>query len=209
MRILVTAFEPFGSHSQNPTMDILESLPEKIGKVKIYKQLLPVSYARSFPTLRQKLLEKSFDYIILMGLHGSAKNILLEMAAHNHQGTDKPDNDNFVPGHSAIDPLGKLAYQSDMPYWDLLESLTKADFPVEASSSAGTYLCNHTYYKCLQYIESNYQSSLCLFVHVPPTKEMGAENGLPLETESKALLHMLEFLTNHRRIFKSLQWNDK
>lgn len=208
MRILVTAFEAFGSHSKNPTMDILASLPEKIGKVKIYKQLLPVSYARSFASLRQKLMEKSFDYILLMGLHGSASHILLEMAAHNHQDTEKPDNDNFVPTHSAIDPKGKLAYQSEMPYWELLESLTKAGFPVEPSSSAGTYLCNYTYYKCQEFIENNYRSSQCLFVHVPPTPDMNENKSLPLETECKAIEHLLEFLANHSRIFKSLQWND-
>ena len=45
--ILVTAFEPFGGETMNPTEMILNKLPETIGSHRIRKALLPVDFERA------------------------------------------------------------------------------------------------------------------------------------------------------------------
>lgn len=206
MRILLTAFEPFGTHKSNPTQEILNALPDKIGKVKLYKQLLPVSFAHSFETLHDRLREKSFDFIVLMGLSSQADGILLEMAAHNHAGSEKLDNDGMILQDPCIDPNAPLAYASAIPYWEALKSLQEAGYPVKVSSSAGNYVCNYIYFKCLHYIESNYLASKCVFVHMPATDDMGYDFSLPLDTEIKTITHLIEFLSDHQKLFKPLDF---
>ena len=45
--ILVTAFEPFGGETMNPTEMILNRLPDMIGSHRIRKVLLPVEFERA------------------------------------------------------------------------------------------------------------------------------------------------------------------
>ncbi len=204
MRILVTAFEPFGNYSVNPTQEIVKKLPAKIGKAKIHTQILPVSFAQTFGVLQKKLQEHVFDYIIMMGLNGSVAHILLEMTAHNHTCAQHTDNDGNVPQAEYILRDAPLSYNTQVPYWELLAHLQAKDFPVRASSSAGTYVCNHTYYQCLHYIETHFLPSKCLFVHVPATSDMGLEKGMALETEYACMQALIDYLASHSKILKPL-----
>ncbi|HBN82989.1 MAG TPA: pyroglutamyl-peptidase I, partial [Clostridiales bacterium] len=47
MKILVTAFEPFGGQKINPTMEVLKLLKNSIGENQIIKQELPTVFNES------------------------------------------------------------------------------------------------------------------------------------------------------------------
>ena len=58
MKILVTGFEPFGSHRSNPSWDAVEALPEEIEGVQIVKRKLPVSFRRFSAPLEAAIEEE-------------------------------------------------------------------------------------------------------------------------------------------------------
>ena len=59
MKILVTAFEPFGGSARNSSLDTLRSLPDFIGGAEIVKAVLPVEYVGAARALEAKLGEET------------------------------------------------------------------------------------------------------------------------------------------------------
>lgn len=47
MKILITAFEPFGGEKVNPALEAMKLLPDKIGEAQILKLELPTVFKKS------------------------------------------------------------------------------------------------------------------------------------------------------------------
>ena len=60
MKILVTAFEPFGDKDLNSSWEVASQLPEMIDNCVIVKELLPVDFMIVGDKLRS-LIEKTFS----------------------------------------------------------------------------------------------------------------------------------------------------
>ena len=56
MKVLVTGFEPFGGEQRNPSAEIVESLPDRLGEAEIIKLILPVVKGKA-STAIQKAVE--------------------------------------------------------------------------------------------------------------------------------------------------------
>ena len=67
MRILLTAFEPFGGAETNITQSVLSLLPDSIADWAIEKVCLPVSFKRAPIVLREAITTYSPDLVIMLG----------------------------------------------------------------------------------------------------------------------------------------------
>jgi pyroglutamyl-peptidase len=68
MRILITAFEPFGGAETNITQSILSLLPDSFADWAIEKVCLPVSFKRAPIMLREAIATYSPDLVIMLVL---------------------------------------------------------------------------------------------------------------------------------------------
>ena len=89
MRVLVTAFEPFGGADSNITQSVLSLLPDSIADWAIEKVCLPVSFKRAPIVLREAITTYSPDLVIMLGQCPAGENIRLERFAINMRTAQK------------------------------------------------------------------------------------------------------------------------
>ena len=102
MRILITAFEPFGGAESNITQSVLSLLPDSIADRAIEKVCLPVSFKRAPIALREAIATYSPDLVIILGQCPAGENIRLERFAINMMDSIKGDNEGYIPNEETI-----------------------------------------------------------------------------------------------------------
>lgn len=191
MRILVTAFEPFGGEAENPTHQILPTLHG------VETLLLPVSYEKAPALTLQKIREYNPEAVILLGQAGGRAAISLERVAVNIADANNPDNDGFIPVEQPVSKNGLPALLCTLPLRKLRDMIQAEGVPCHISNSAGTYVCNTLYYKVM---ESMPHLSV-LFVHVPYSPRQAVTKSLStpsmnLSDMTTAITTILTFLHN-------------
>ncbi len=169
-RILITAFEPFGSYSTNPTKDLIPDISQwKSSYFEVESIVLPVTFEGAI----QKVYDAANDVqaIIHLGLADNRSSVSFEKIAINWNDARIADNNGAKPSRGEI-ILGGVAgifstfpQTSEQVFLDIGKTL---NLSAEISYSAGTYVCNNLYYKSLQkYSERNHFRPV-LFIHIPP-----------------------------------------
>lgn len=154
-KILITGFEPFDIHDENPSERLARDLGKKLNLDFL---VLPVSFARSVSIVEKQLKAINYDFILMLGLAAERSEICLERVALNWIDARIADVDGVSPQEESIDPGGEVAFISQLPLKKWIDSSEMI-----ISNSAGTYVCNYLYYQMRQ--SSLGQNSL--FVHVP------------------------------------------
>ncbi|MBS6263978.1 MAG: pyroglutamyl-peptidase I [Clostridium sp.] len=192
MKILVTGFEPFGSHHSNPSWDAVEALPEEIEGVQIVKRKLPVSFRRFSAPLEAAIEEERPDGLICVGLAGGEDKVSVERVGINLMEARIPDNDGFQPFDTPIRPDGDTAYFSTLPVKRMAKAVESRGIACCVSYSAGTFVCNAALYTGLYLSSRRYRFMKCCFIHVPYDETMEeALAGQPFmkrETLTEALI---------------------
>lgn len=172
MKILVTGFEPFGSHHSNPSWDAVEALPEEIEGVQIVKRKLPVSFRRFSAPLEAAIEEERPDGLICVGLAGGEDKVSVERVGINLMEARIPDNDGFQPFDTPIRPDGDTAYFSTLPVKRMAKAMESRGIACCVSYSAGTFVCNAALYTGLYLSSRRYRFMKCCFIHVPYDETM-------------------------------------
>lgn len=172
MKILVTGFEPFGSHHSNPSWDAVEALPEEIEGVQIVKRKLPVSFRRFSAPLEAAIEEERPDGLICVGLAGGEDKVSVERVGINLMEARIPDNDGFQPFDTPIRPDGDTAYFSTLPVKRMAKAVESRGIACCVSYSAGTFVCNAALYTGLYLSSRRYRFMKCCFIHVPYDETM-------------------------------------
>ena len=172
MKILVTGFEPFGSHRYNPSWDAVEALPEEIEGVQIVKRKLPVSFRRFSAPLEAAIEEERPDGLICVGLAGGEDKVSVERVGINLMEARIPDNDGFQPFDTPIRPDGDTAYFSTLPVKRMAKAVESRGIACCVSYSAGTFVCNAALYTGLYLSSRRYRFMKCCFIHVPYDETM-------------------------------------
>jgi pyroglutamyl-peptidase len=150
---LVTGFEPFGGETLNPSKEVLQHLPDHIGPAQIITAVLPVEFARSQIVLFGLLEEYQPEVLIMLGEAGGRGKISLERVALNWMEARIPDHAGFRPTGEHIFPDAENALFSTLPLEQMYTHLERAQIPVEYSLSAGSYVCNSTFFAALDYLQ--------------------------------------------------------
>ena len=166
MRVLVTAFEPFGGAETNITQSVLSLLPDSFADWAIEKVCLPVSFKRAPIMLREAIATYSPDLVIMLGQCPAGENIRLERFAINMMDSTKGDNDGYIPNEETIYANQPIALQTPLLIKELERFRTDHVQPVQVSNSAGLYVCNRVYYEAL------YLHQQAIFMHVPKNMDL-------------------------------------
>jgi len=162
-RVLLTGFEPFGGETVNPSWVAVQAVArEWSGPEQIIPVQLPVVFDDS---IDRAIAEHSPDLVISVGQAGGFATIELERVAINVQDARIPDNSGAQPIDEPVVAGGPAAHFSSLPIKAAVAAVQAAGIPASVSQSAGTYTCNHVFYR-LRHLGAHGG-----FMHVPFSTE--------------------------------------
>ena len=169
-KVLVSGFEPFAGASLNPSQLLVEELSrQEIPGVELSALVLPVEFDRSTQLLLQRIREFSPEIVISLGQAEGRKAITPERIAINFDDARIPDNAGNQPQGRKIEGSGADGYFSTLPIEQIERELNNSGVPSSISLSAGTFVCNHLFYR-LQHALLN-TSVRSGFIHLPLVSE--------------------------------------
>lgn len=178
MRLLISAFEPFGGRRRNTSAELLRKIRLRRlldgEKIQFRKLLLPVHFDTAWPRLSATLAHFKPDLVILSG-EGKAAPVTLETAARNQRRAEAltEEIDPILPPHLRSSAAEKLA------------TLLEKAGGISIEHDPGDYLCNYSYFRCL----SQYPRIPTIFLHVKPLYEAdSAEFELSKSLVERAIL---------------------
>ncbi len=175
-KILVTGFEPFGGDVENPSGQLAARLDgARLHGRLVRGQNLPVAFGVAATELQRAIRRHHPEMVICLGLAAGRQVLSLERVALNLDDARIPDNQGQKPVDVPIRKTGATAYLSTLPIKAMYQKLVRAGWPVEVSTSAGTYVCNHVFYCLIHYLR-RYPGPRGGFIHVPrPRPEFGLD----------------------------------
>lgn len=203
MRVLLSGFEPFGGLSKNPTLDLIENAKSfQIEGIEIDTISLPVLYQKCAEPLIEKINQIKPDVVVCLGVAVGRSSINLERIGLNVQDTVGEgaygDNGGDTPVDRPIIEDGPDGLFTTLPIRFLLNKLQENSIPSTISNTAGTYICNTTFYSLLHHIQKESYDIKAGFVHVPATPDMVSQSphlpSMCIETQTKAIRTIIENL---------------
>jgi pyroglutamyl-peptidase len=185
VEVVVTGFGPFPGQPVNPTEALVTDL---LDDPTIAGTVLPVSWTRAADIAEQLADDHPEAAVVAFGVAADAEAVRIEQWAHNLDDSDRPDADGDTRSGTPIIEAAPDRLGTRLPVQELVEALQDAGIPVEVSSDAGRYVCNHLMYDLLDRVELD---RVVGFVHVP---DLGAFT----EDQLRQAIHVIvEVLRDH------------
>lgn len=192
-KVLVTGFEPFGGDPINPSLEVLRELEGWAPRdgVQVVTQVLPTAFGQSFDVLTDAMRREQPIVVIALGLAASRTAISIERVAINVDDARIPDNAGAQPIDQPAVPGAPAAYFSTLPIKAIVEAIRAQGIAAEVSQTAGTFVCNHVFYRLAHRVQSMRLPVRAGFIHVPPLSRQcapgAAFQGMPLAMMAHAL----------------------
>lgn len=184
--ILLTGFGPFGEFTINPTEQIVRELNgTTINGYLVKGVVLPVVFGEAGDALLETIELVNPVVVICLGLAGDRNDISIERLAVNLDDARIPDNAGRQPVDQPVAPGGPDACWSTLPVKTIKAALDDAGIAASLSLSAGSFVCNHVFYRLLRHLDGKGRIRAG-FLHVPQASGMGGER------QSLTLDRMLE-----------------
>jgi len=196
MKILVTAFEPFGSNALNSSQEVAALLPDAIGECVVVRELLPVDFRTAGKQLRSLIEWHAPDVVLMLGQSRKFAGLSIERVALNLMDTANPDNSGYSPVNEVIHADGATAYLTTFPVRELTEGCHQKGIAAQISNSAGTYVCNCVYYEALYLIAKNRLPVQVLFIHLPFIPEQGKSPDVAKEQLATGVVEIINSIVN-------------
>ncbi len=179
MKILITAFDPFGGESVNPALEAVKLMKDEIEGAQIVKLEIPTVFHKSINKVKEAILSEDPDVVLSVGQAGGRFDVTPERVAINVDDARIPDNEGNQPLDLAIFEDGEAAYFATLPVKAMVEAIRSEGIPASLSNSAGTFVCNHIMYGVLYHVSKMDKHIRAGFIHVPFTPEQAAKKLVP------------------------------
>jgi pyroglutamyl-peptidase len=168
MRILVQGFGPFGRFPTNPSELLVRALAARASD-GLHTEVLETTAARVAEAVPALMAEHRPEVWLGVGLAAGRPSLSIEAVAVNLGcwETDDPENDSEQWPRRPVSGDGPAAYLTSLPVQEILGAWREAGIPGYLSNSAGTYLCNMSFYLATQAAERLGTGCLVGFLHVP------------------------------------------
>ena len=167
MKLLLTAFDPFGGEKINPALEAVKRVQDKIGDLEIVKLEVPTGFYKSIDTVTNAIEKDHPDVVLCIGQAGGRFDLTPERVAININDARIPDNEGNQPTDKIIQEVGKSAYFSNLPVKAMVKHMNDNQIPATLSNTAGTFVCNHVMYGILYMIDKKYPNIKGGFIHIP------------------------------------------
>ena len=184
MKILITAFDPFGGEIVNPALEAVKLMKDEIKGAKIIKLMVPTVFVKSVDKTIEAIKKEKPDVVLCIGQAGGRFGITPERVAINIDDAGIQDNEGNQPIDSKIYDDGSSAYFSTLPVKAIVKEIKGGGLPSSLSNSAGTFVCNHLMYGVLYYLSKNEKNIRGGFIHVPFIPEQIANKPSPTPSMS-------------------------
>jgi pyroglutamyl-peptidase len=173
MFAVVQGFGPFGGFDPNPSELLVRSLAERCD-TDIRTEVLPVSLDRVATEVPKLMAESRPQVWLGVGLAGGRTALALEAVAVNLADWEKSaaDADGVSVARVPIAPDGPAAHLTTLPVARILTSWREAGLPGYLSQTAGSYLCNFSFYTAAEAARQLGLSCMVGFLHVPLLPEL-------------------------------------
>lgn len=202
MKVLISAFEPFGNSRRNSSLDTLLSLPRCIGGCDVNTITLPVVFDLCGQVLCSAIDAIRPDFVISLGQAEGRGKITPEYAALNVKHSQTEDNIGQFFLSSPIDTRGPDAYFSTIFPERVVDYLSSKSIPSSLSFSAGTYVCNNLMYRSLAFCKP--LGIRAGFIHLPLSYEIAEEENkagsvmtLPQSVLTKAVVESAAYIADN------------
>lgn len=181
MKLLLTAFDPFGGESINPAQEALAQITSPREDIELIKLVVPTVFALSIQTVYDAMKLHKPDAVLCIGQAGGRTAITVEQVAINLMDARIPDNQGNQPTDQPVFADGADGYFSTLPIKEMVSAIRNAHVPAAISYSAGTYVCNQLMYGVLYHIQKEFPGMRGGFVHVPyiPSQAASMERSVP------------------------------
>lgn len=165
MKILLTAFDPFGGETVNPAQQAVAEVADKIGNAEIVKLVVPTVFGKAPQVVAEAIHAEKPDAVLCIGQAGGRPDLTVERIGINVDDARIADNAGNTPCDAPIVPEGPAAYFATLPIKAMVAAIREAGIPASVSNSAGTFVCNHLLYSVLHLTAGT--SVKAGFMHVP------------------------------------------
>ena len=190
MKILLTAFDPFGDQAINPALEAVKLVKAPQGVI-LHKLEVPTVFGLSIDTVATAMELEQPDVVLCIGQAGGRSAVTPERVAINIMDAMSPDNRGFSPKDQPVILGGENALFSTVPVKALVSAIQAAGVPGQLSNTAGTFVCNQLLYGVLHLCKHRYPGTRAGFIHLPflPQQAEGKPNmpSLPLSQMVAAL----------------------
>ena len=185
-RILLTGFEPFSDLDINESSEVVKLISNSgLQDVEIIPSILSVDEEGTESSLHI-LKAMEFDAVIHLGLSRDSEKILFERFATNLISMELPDNSGRLVKGSKILENAPEIIKTTASIHNFDEEFEQ-DKDVQWSNSAGSYVCNETYFKTLSGLSNS--TIPVLFIHLPKMSEISLNR--QVEVVSRAIMVMV------------------
>ena len=169
MKLLLTAFDPFGGAVVNPAQEAIKLVGDKVAGFEIIKLVVPTVFGKSIAAVTTAMDTFGPDVVLCIGQAGGRYGLTPERVAINLDDARIPDNEGQQPIDMPIFPDGAPAYFSSLPIKAMVARIRESGLPASVSNTAGTFVCNHLMYGVLYHIDKHCPGVRGGFLHVPFT----------------------------------------
>lgn len=167
MKLLLTAFDPFGGEKINPALEAVKLVSDKIGDTEVVKLEVPTVFKKSIDRVAKAIEQEQPDVVLCIGQAGGRFDITPERVAINLDDARITDNEGNQPIDARIFEDGENAYFTTLPVKAMVQAIRNVGLPSSVSNSAGTFVCNHLMYGVLYTLAKRYPGVKGGFIHVP------------------------------------------
>lgn len=154
MKVLVTAFKPFGNKENNYSQEVIKYI-ENVDKI-----VLDCCYDQCYLDLLNAYNLDKYDLIVSLGEARMRSVLTLETTAKNISSCSIMDNAGVIKKDEKI-------IDNEIEKLNTLVDLSNLKDIIELSHDAGKFVCNNIYFHLL----NNYPSK-SLFIHVPECHDL-------------------------------------
>jgi pyroglutamyl-peptidase len=179
MKILLTAFEPFGGEEINPALEAVNKVSVQIAGAQIIKLTVPTVFGRAADAAAEAIRTLRPQAVVCVGQAGGRTAITVERVAINMEDASIPDNAGIIPADRPVIPGAPAAYFSTLPIKAMVKAIRDTGLSASVSNTAGTFVCNHLMYRVLHLLGNDFPGTQGGFIHVPYLKEQAARKTEP------------------------------
>jgi len=168
--VLVTGFEPFGGQELNPSSLAAQALDgAEVAGHRIVGAVVPTAFGDSVEALRGLLMRHRPGLVLVTGQAGGRAALSLERVAINVNDARIPDNAGAQPVDTPVVAGAPAAFFTTLPIKAMFSALLAEGIAAEVSQTAGTFVCNHTFYGLMHELAVNkdLQGVRGGLIHVP------------------------------------------
>ncbi len=177
MKLLLTAFEPFGGDSTNASLEALKRIRTPQG-IELETLCLPVEFGTAGERLKARIEDAKPDAIVCLGQAAGRSALTPERVAINLRDAAIPDNAGRQPKDEPCVPGAPAAYFSTLPVKQMVQRAAALGLPAAVSNTAGTFVCNDLFFSLMHLTATAYPGLRAGFIHLPCLPEQAGRSGL-------------------------------